>query len=173
MKRLEGNSVSCRQCAGTCCTFVANSMKITPSEALDIYSYLSANERWTLELKEHLQGTIDRFRLEADFSNGRKDFLRKTYTCPFFSGGKLGCGLPVDVKPYGCLGFNPKKPEIREGGACESDQGILERHHNEVTSYDQSVSDLLFKEHQVWWDKLYLPVALIELFKAFPPLSNN
>ena len=123
-------------------------MMITPLETEDIMTYLKAAGRFTEELKVRLAETVKRFRLDVPPpGNGRRGFLRRTYDCPFFEGKNLGCSLPREVKPYGCLGFNPTTSNESEGVSCNSNQTLLAKRED------------LFPEATL--DKLPLPVALL------------
>ena len=106
MDRLQGSGLSCQNCSGPCCTYIGNSMKVTPSETFDLYSHLKETDQWHLDLKQRLEKTVERFRLGSDFSDGRRSFIRKTYTCPFYKDRSLGCSIAKEFKPFGCLGFN-------------------------------------------------------------------
>jgi hypothetical protein len=120
MQQAHAKGISCQGCPGTCCTFRANSMQITPSEARDIFEWLQSNNEDMTKWKKSWQDCIDQFRLDHPIGRGTK-LLRKTYTCPFFTGKELGCVLPASVKPYGCLSFNPQsqnKNEMGEGIDC-------------------------------------------------------
>ena len=102
-------------------------MQITAAEASDILRYLQETGLWTEELTERLRTCVREYRLDVDLPRfGSRPNLRRTYTCPFFSAGPRGCSLPREVKPYGCLGFNPVKAGARglEDG-CRSDQGLV------------------------------------------------
>jgi len=124
MRQLAEVGKTCFSCCGVCCTFVANSMRITPVEALDLKRRLQSEDRWTPELLDTLRDTVRRHRLDQDAGDGRRR-LRKTYTCPFFSPGPRGCSIHPDHKPYGCLAFNARSPGITEGGDCASARDLL------------------------------------------------
>ena len=124
MRDLAATGRHCGACSGVCCTFVANSMRISPVEALDLKHWLQAQGRWTPELIGHLRETVRRYRLDQESGDGRRA-LRKTYTCPFYRPGPLGCSIHPDHKPYGCLAFNARSPGITEGGDCASAQSEL------------------------------------------------
>lgn len=148
MDALNASGVNCFNCPGHCCTSVANSMMVTPWETADIMGHLQAFNLVTDELRSRLEDTVKRFRLDVPLpGNGRRGYLRRTYDCPFFAGKNLGCTLPREVKPYGCLGFNPKAPGETLGTSCSSNQALLQ--YREETAPDQS------------GEKLPLPVALL------------
>lgn len=158
MRTLDERGVNCAGCSGKCCTAFANSMQTTPLETRDVFDHLVATGRWTEELRERLRETTTRFRLDQVPGDGRRSFLRRTYYCPFFAGASLGCTIPAEVKPYGCLGFNAVEAGIREGEHCRSDQGLLERQAREIQLVD----------HQLGyrWQKMPLPMALLEMAAA-------
>ena len=149
MDALNARGVNCFACPGHCCTSVANSMMVTPYETQTIVTYLKEAGRWTDELKAALRETVRRFRLDVPMpGNGKRGYLRRTYDCTFFAGKSLGCTLPREIKPYGCLGFNPTLPGEAEGKSCKSDQCLLQR--REDAAPDNS------------GEKLPLPVALLQ-----------
>lgn len=129
MRELEGKGWSCAACSGVCCTFVANSMRITPVEAWDLRRWLESRGRWTPELIASLRECVSRFRLDQDAGDGRRS-LRKTYTCPFYTNGPRGCSIHPDHKPYGCLAFNARRTGVTEGGHCASAQDLLREREN-------------------------------------------
>lgn len=165
MQKLADNDKHCAACPGHCCTAIANSMQTTPLETIDVLNYLRSSGRWNDELKDKLTATINKFRLDQIPGNGRKTYLRRTYDCPFFAGSNLGCTIPKEVKPYGCLGFNPSAPKEEKGDSCSSDQALLLKRES---SWDGEVAEntKLKAAHQLWWDKLPLPLALLEAEKA-------
>jgi hypothetical protein len=130
-------------------------MQTTPLEAQDVLDYLKASGRWTEELRATLRETVRRFRLDHDPGNGKRSFLRRTYDCPFFAGGQLGCTIPSEVKPYGCLGFNAAAAAVTAGEGCHSDQALLARQDSAASAVDHRLG--------VSWEKLPLPLALLQL----------
>ena len=102
-------------------------MQITRQEAADIRAYLEAHGLWNAGLLSRLQENIREYRLDVELpSFGRRQNLRRTYTCPFYVSGPRGCSLPREVKPYGCLAFNPTQKGAKgliDG--CVSDQRQL------------------------------------------------
>ena len=125
MKARSARGIHCGECVGVCCTHLANSMQITREEAEDIRDYLIRKDRWTPALIGKLRETVQRYRLDHEVGDGRRS-MRKTYTCPFYAGGNLGCTISPAHKPYGCLAFNPRSPGLTEGGDCASDPSLLE-----------------------------------------------
>jgi len=165
MDNLNSKGINCSACPGHCCTAVANSMQTTPLETQDVLNYLRESGRWTMELKQKLQATVDKFRLDSIPGNGKRSYLRKTYDCPFFEGKSHGCTIPREVKPYGCLGFNPSAPHETEGKSCSSDQSLLLKRES-AHPEESSVNTDLSKKYQLWWEKRPLPLALLEAEKS-------
>ena len=164
MSRLEGKSIHCFNCPGTCCTFSANSMQVTPLEAFEILFSLNLNHEKAEELKIKLQDTIAHYRLDHDIFTGKKasQDLRRTYTCPFFSPGPKGCTLGRALKPYGCLGFNPKI-ENDNGSHCHSNVAILEERESLHTETETLANSFLKEKFSLAWNKKDLPRALFEI----------
>ena len=81
--------------------------------------------RWTEALRQRLRACVERYQLDEIPGDGRRDLLRRSYTCPFLRTAPLGCGVDPDHKPYGCLAFNPRRPDQAEGGDCASDVDLL------------------------------------------------
>ena len=169
MENLSFDGISCKNCTGKCCTFVANSMQITPVEALDLYTYLKDEGRWTSDLKERLYTTIKKHRLDQDVpGNGRRSFMRRYYTCPFFSQRGKGCSIKPEFKPYGCLAFNAKQEGVKDGEHCGSNLEILESvDSEELTDLNAQLSETLGFD----WIKKDIPSALLDLDKALYSLS--
>ena len=161
MQRLAYAGNHCAACTGVCCTFLANSMQITPVEAVDLRDWLIAQGRWDDALKADLQHCVKRFRLDHDVSGGRRS-MRKTYTCPFYQPGPKGCSISRHHKPYGCLAFNTRETGVTDGGNCASDQTMLERH---TANTSQEHARNLELKTQVGWftDKAPIPVALLQV----------
>lgn len=158
----ENSGVSCMGCSGTCCTYEANSMMVTPLEAVDLLTHLRESGQHTETLRLKLQETVRTFRLDRELSTGRGSTLRRTYTCPFFTNTELGCPLPRDVKPYGCLAFNTHHPTEKTPEHCYSDIDLLEERE---TLFDEAqMNQGLRSKHQLYWEKLPMPVALLELW---------
>lgn len=83
-------------------------MQISPEEAKDLIDFLRSSGRLTSALIETLQICVRDYRLDVDIAQfGSRRNLRRTYTCPFFNSGGLGCTIAPEFKPYGCLAFNP------------------------------------------------------------------
>lgn len=165
MLQHESTGISCKGCAGTCCTYEANSMMITPLEALELYQYLKDHDLLTSELKDKLQQTIKTYRLDHTVSTGRGTFLRRTYTCPFFGHGELGCPLPRGVKPYGCLGFNTHHAEIKSPEYCYSDIKLLQEREALYQEQEDHQNKVIKEKFGLTWEKSTLPQALLEFWE--------
>ena len=113
--------------------------------------FLVSEGRWNPELFVRLSETIRKYRLDQDVGDGRRS-LRKTYTCPFYSGSRHGCTIAPTHKPTGCLAFNPRSPGLTEGGDCASDTRLLSQEPPDDA------------------DKHPIPVALLNLR---PPFSSD
>ena len=162
MDTLNNQKIHCYNCAGTCCTFSANSMQITPLEAFEIILSLEVTAENLPELKNKLHKNILDYRLDHEIFLGKKinSLLRKTYTCPFFVAGSKGCTIKKDLKPYGCLGFNPRI-ENDNGDQCHSNIALLEtRETNEIINEDNA-NAFLKRELQLEWNKLEIPNAVL------------
>lgn len=110
----------CQSCPGTCCTDVANSMMISSSEARTIQNYLIGQGKWDEDLLLEIRECVRHYRLDIPVpGDGRRSYIRRTYTCPFYQLKLGGCQIPRTHRPLGCLAFNPTdKNRIGEGG-CE------------------------------------------------------
>jgi len=167
MRLLEASEMNCLNCPGTCCTFEANSMQVTPIEAHDILSYLKNNDLDRPELKTKLTETVQTYRLDKMISTGGKSSLRRTYTCTFFNAKELGCALPKEIKPYGCLAFNAHHQSIKAREYCFSELHLLEKDESQLNSFISAAWKL-------WWEKLPLPLALLEIWdKELLDLSDD
>ena len=123
MKQDAAQGLHCGSCSGTCCTFTSNSMQIDAEQALDMKNWLVQQERWNEETFKSLEDCVEEFRLDKEISHIK---IRRTYTCPFFKRSSLGCTIAPEVKPYGCLAFNPKEAGVTNGGNCRSNLDLLE-----------------------------------------------
>jgi len=63
------------------------------------------------------------------------------------------------------LGFNPTDINESEGKSCGSDQNLLAR-REEVWTEELSENKRLREKHKLWWEKLPLPLALLEAEQA-------
>lgn len=169
MANLESQTIHCFSCPGTCCTYQANSMNVTPLEALEVLMGLNIDEMSSSELEElvnKLKKNISDFRLDVATYVSRKSnsSLRKSYTCPFFSHSFKGCTISRSIKPYGCLGFNPKASEDN-GKQCASNITLLTSREDYYYK-EESLTNQYLKDHlKLYWSKESISVALLELLK--------
>jgi hypothetical protein len=163
MNDLESKGMGCLGCIGTCCTFEANSMLITPLEAFELFKYLKENQLLNTELRSKLEQAIKLYRLEPKYSGERRSYLRKTYTCPFFNHQELGCPLPREIKPYGCLGFNSHHPELKADENCYSETALLEEREN-AHPEEGKMNEEIIIQWGLLWEKSPIPNALIEFW---------
>jgi hypothetical protein len=166
MDELESKGLGCQGCSGNCCTFEANSMMITPLETFELITYLHNAELLNDDLKKKLQDTVIKYRLNNLSGNGKKSFIRRTYTCPFFAEKELGCPLPREIKPYGCLAFNSHHASLKASEHCFSEQELLSD-REENNQEDQLINQRLKEKLNLFWDKEPIPVALLELWEKF------
>lgn len=163
MNDLESRGMGCIGCSGTCCTFEANSMLLTPLEAWELFDYLKTNQLLTNDLKVKFQETIKHYRLEPKYK-GVRSYLRKTYTCPFFNHKELGCPLPREIKPYGCLAFDSHHTDLKADQNCFSEIELLEEReklHPEEKELNQEIS----LRYSLLWEKSPIPNAILELWE--------
>lgn len=160
MEALGNQGINCQGCQGTCCTSLANSMQISPIEALDLLSFLKSQGRLTNDLKNKLRECVEKYRLDYEISTTRGVPLRRTYTCPFFEPGPTGCTIDKYSKPYGCLGFNPQEKNATGGASCFSKKEILQKRAEEFESTELE----LIKEYKISWAKKSIPLALLDLW---------
>lgn len=166
MKELGRSNIDCLKCVGTCCTFEANSMQISPVEALDILFFLIKEGRLNEKILQRLKKSIRDYRLDQVVGDGKRNFNRKRYTCPFYSGNVLGCQVNSEFKPYGCLGFNPIRQRIKKGEGCRSYTSWLEKNELKNESIEKELAHYLEKKLNIKWQKLPIPVAVIKMAKA-------
>jgi Fe-S-cluster containining protein len=165
MKNLALSGKNCFSCVGFCCTYAHNSMQVTPLEGIELFYYLAKEGRMTSELIIRLQSTIDQYRLDKDISYGKKSLVRRTYTCPFYNEGPKGCSIAPTYKPLGCLAFNANKVGVSSEGHCSSNQDILMQQEEEWGKIEQEKNEGIKQQMGLTWDKLPMPVALVELSK--------
>lgn len=155
--------MGCLGCQGSCCTFEANSMMLTPLEAMELMTYLQDKNLLNPDLKTKLQKTVSDYRLEPKYLNARRSYLRKTYTCPFFNFKELGCPLPREIKPYGCLAFDSHHPTLKADSNCYSERDLLierEKLHPEEAQLNEEIR----KKMNLDWEKSPIPNALLDLW---------
>jgi hypothetical protein len=164
MNVLESQGMGCIGCPGTCCTYEANSMLLTPLEAKELFNYLKKEDLLTSEFKSKLEACVSQYRLEPKFQNSKRSYLRKTYTCPFFNHQELGCPLPREIKPYGCLAFDSHHVDLKASEHCYSETDILERREL-LHSEEKEINLQLVSELNLQWEKSPIPNALIEFWE--------
>lgn len=167
MESHRDDGLNCLQCIGFCCTLQANSMQISPSETLDLMKFFikkfdSLDLYNSLKrLQKNLAENIETFRLNKDYSYGKRFNIRRYYTCPFFASKELGCTIDFQYKPYGCLAFEPTKKEADwKKRACQSDQRVLDE---SLGTEEKEINQKLKSFFSLSWDKKPIPVALFEL----------
>lgn len=138
-------------------------MMVSPLEAFDLMLYLKKNNLNTADLKLKLTETKNKFRLDHDLGNGKKSYLRKTYTCTFFNHGELGCPLPREVKPYGCLAFNAHHPTLKAQEFCFSEKELLQK-REEDHQWEEKKNIELKNKFSLIWNKSPLPTALLDIW---------
>lgn len=163
MLELDGQNKNCSKCTGMCCTYLYNSMKTTPLEAVELYLFLAKENRLNNELIEQLKECIKDFRLDKDINLGKGKSFRRTYTCPFFKKGAKGCSISLHDKPYGCLGFNPAEVEVSSEGKCKVYIGPHEEREARYIKVENKINQILINELGLYWEKLPMPLAIIEL----------
>jgi Fe-S-cluster containining protein len=166
MKNLKNSGINCQSCTGLCCTFISNSMQTDPIQTLELYQYLLTNEMWNEKLVQELNEVIRNNRLDYEISTGAGSSFRRTYTCPFYNKGPKGCSISPESKPFGCLGFNAFDEDVSGGENCKSDIEVLKKREDLFEENEQKVNHYLKTTLNLYWDKLPMPVALIELDKA-------
>ena len=138
-------------------------MLITPLEALELINYLKNKNLLHDELKRRLHEVIIQYRLEPKFDNIKRSYLRKTYTCPFFSHNEFGCPLPKEVKPYGCLAFNAHHKELKASEFCYSESDLLTKREI-LHPEEQTLNDKIKTELNLFWEKSPIPNAILEIW---------
>ncbi len=170
MSQLEEKGVHCGACSGVCCTFVANSVQATPLETLEILNWLRDRGALDDALKQTLQATIQKYRLDQDApGDGSRQFVRRTYTCPFFGMAPGGCGLSRSVKPYGCLGFNAMAPGVQDGENCGSNIALLEEREDAFAETEARANRRIQEQYSLKWEKKPMPAALMDLIEKTEP----
>lgn len=169
MSELEDQGIDCANCTSSeCCTFVKNSMMITPLETVELIQYLSKEGRLTTYLFDKLRENIKGYRLDIPIpSDGKRNFARRTYTCPFLNTGAKACTISRKAKPYGCLGFNSTTKGAIDSTHCRSNQKVLEEVADEFRDYLKNQNELVSKSLDLNYDKLPIPVAILNV------LENN
>ena len=138
-------------------------MMVTPIEGIELLVHLQENNRLNQKLKDDCEQTVRKFRLDHPTGNGKRSYLRRTYTCPFFEGQELGCSLSRSIKPYGCLAFNVHHQEIKAREHCFSETELLKQ-REEAFAWEEKKNQELKTKYQIFWDKTPLPLALLDLW---------
>ncbi len=161
MEMLSTNGIDCSECVGICCTFEKNSMRLTPLEALDLFLYLNDNGAITDKFTQSVDAAIKHYRLDYVIpSNGKRNYLRRYYTCPLFVNCENGCPIPPEFKPYGCLGFNPTSPNEKDGTSCTSNTNILKDRDQAMGLQEKQLNKKIKEMIGLTWDKKCLPLAI-------------
>ncbi|MBL6988806.1 MAG: hypothetical protein ISR65_03475 [Bacteriovoracaceae bacterium] len=164
MAKIKADGINCQNCQSVCCTYVANSIRVTPIEAFDLVKFLTGNQLLGAELIGKIQESIKHNRLEHTLSNGPKALIRKTYNCPFVTKGPKGCMIAPESKPYGCLAFNALEANANgDDGKCKSDIPLLEKREELFASSESIINDHLKQEFGLDWDKETIPVAIMSV----------
>ncbi|MBI2519085.1 MAG: hypothetical protein HYV97_01650 [Bdellovibrio sp.] len=119
MQELGKKDLNCVGCAAPCCTFHHNSMRITLTEGIVLVNYLHSQAIDLTDIAEKCHATIQEYRLDKELFIKSGVRLRRHYTCFFFTNRELGCSIPAEYKPLGCLAFNPTEPSGK-GQTCRS-----------------------------------------------------
>lgn len=161
MHQLDSQKINCRKCVGTCCTFEANSMQITPLETIELIQFLIESKVDPIIIFEKMEMCIKEYRSEATYS---RPILRKNYTCPFFDIVTKKCQVSRHAKPLGCLAFNPIESNIQNGGTCTSKVDILHKTDLEFSQYDEKMNNIIKQIFKIYWTKAPIPIAIKEIW---------
>lgn len=169
MSLLNSSGLDCSSCqTSECCTFVKNSMQITPLETIELIIYLHKENRIDDDLIQLLKDNIKNYRLNIPLpGDGKRLFSRRSYTCPFLKDGSLACSISRFSKPYGCLAYNPTKKLAKDSSDCSSDQQLLDETAQEFIFEMNQLNSTLQQLLKINFDKLPIPMAIIEV------ISNN
>ena len=122
-----------------------------------------AEGQWTESTWQRLRANVERFGLDRPPpGDGKRQFGRRRYTCPFFAEEALGCPLPREHKPYGCIGFHPAESGVKDGERCGSRTDLLSD-REQLDDREPAVNARLVA---AWdWDSptLPIPVALLSI----------
>lgn len=135
-------------------------MLLTPLEAHELFLYLQETGQQTPELKSKLEASVTKYKLEPKYESGRRSYLRKTYTCPFFGEKELGCPLPRSVKPYGCLAFDSHHETLKASEHCYSEKELLEK-RDSLHPEENALNSELRSKFNLVWEKSPIPNALL------------
>lgn len=145
MEQLQYRGINCQSCTGVCCTMARNSMRISPAETLDIVLWLKSLSQDEQDVwLQKMRACIQNFQLDRPSpGDGRRQMVRRSYTCSFFNAGPKGCALPRATKPFGCLAFNATVPRAVDDESCGSDQTGLQTILNDQPARLQHSADLM------------------------------
>lgn len=138
-------------------------MLMTALEAVELATYLKTNQLMTIDLKSRLEESVTKYRLEPKPLVGKRSYLRKTYTCPFFNHQELGCPLPRDIKPYGCLAFDSHHVTEKASEHCYSETELLEK-REALHPEEAAMNEKMRTEFKLYWEKSPIPNALLDLW---------
>jgi hypothetical protein len=168
MDRLIASDLTCVACSGLCCSFEANTMMVTPLEALELFYFLVSRKLWDSSLVNQITTCISRSRLDqSPPGNGRRDFARRSYTCPFYLEKAQGCIISRGFKPYGCLAFNPHEAGLTAGGGCHSNQQALVFREEANQRSEARWNDRIITQLDLSWKKETIPVAIMAMASHF------
>lgn len=165
METLVDSGKNCLSCEGHCCTFVYNSMQVTPLEALELYEFLLEKNMINSKLIRELELCVEKYRLDREFNLGKGRELRRLYTCPFFNAGPRGCSIEPESKPYGCLAFNPLERSVKSEGSCTSYSEVLSQ-REDLNKEDPRINSSIANEMKLSWKKRSIPQALLDFIKV-------
>ena len=164
MFQINSKGFDCKSCSGMCCTYENNSMQVDPLQALELVGYLESKNLISKYIDKISQSIKD-YRLDKEVNLGKGRNLRRYYTCPFYQHQSCGCPIGTAHKPYGCLAFNPLEKNVSVEGKCQSDINVLEKRENTFSIIENEVNDYLREELHLYWEKLPMPVAVMEIIK--------
>ena len=162
MNSLIAKEKSCTKCPGYCCTKKFNSMQISNIEAIDIYYYLESSKLLE-QTVDSIKESIINFRLDKEVFMGKNEKMRRSYTCPFYNHKSLGCLIPAEYKPYGCLAFNPLSINVTTENMCSSDTVIQEKRHQDYELIEKKLNIIINTHHFLEDAKDSIPNKLIKL----------
>jgi hypothetical protein len=163
MSHLNKKKIDCHSCQAPCCTYQHNSMQITPLEAKEIAQWLLAQPTIFSKCLKSIQQSITDFRLDKKIALNKRLSVRRTYTCPFYEKPPHGCQLPREIKPYGCLAFNPLVPQQLNGGDCQTNKVLLKNREQLWEAEENEQNHLLKQELNLSWEKESIPMAVLEV----------